>query len=149
MIAAPAVARQVGVVRRFVAVHVSRWGLTEHDRDCVVLIVGELAGNAARHGGGVMTVSVSLDDRDVSIEVVDRGPSQRDAHAPIVDEQERGRGLGIVEHLACSTEFSAEPDGWRSRAGLRVALEVDAPAQIPADAPAGVPTDAPSPRPRA
>jgi anti-sigma regulatory factor (Ser/Thr protein kinase) len=109
--------RQVRMVRRFASAHLSCWGLTEQDRDCVVLIVGELAGNAARHGGTDMTVSLSLTDRDLCIDVVDTGPSDRPSRAHCSEaEDEHGRGLGIVDHLA-----SAERDGWRSRAGLRVA----------------------------
>lgn len=120
---------QVCAIRRFFAVLVSRWGLTEQDRDSVVLIIGELAGNAARHGGADLTASVSLDDRDLCIDVIDSGPSKR---RPLVDdaEDEHGRGLDIVDHLAGWTEVSAEPNGWRSRAGLRVAPLVHASSEV-------------------
>jgi anti-sigma regulatory factor (Ser/Thr protein kinase) len=147
VIAAAAEAGQVGTVRRFVAAHVSRWGLAEQDRDCAVLIVGELAANAARHGGASMTVSVSLDDRELCIEVVDGGPSPRDPSprdpfALIDDDEEHGRGLGIVDQLASWTDISVEPNGWRIRAGLRVGVLADATTQTPTTAPSRhTPTD--------
>lgn len=133
VIATRAEESQVCAIRRFFALHVSRWGLTEQDRDSVVLIIGELAGNAARHGGADLTVSVSLDDVDLCIDVIDSGPSKR---GPVVDAEdaddagdEHGRGLDIVGQLAGWTEVSAEPNGWRSRAGLRVAPAVHASAE--------------------
>lgn len=135
VVATSAEASQVRVVRRFVAAHMSRWGLTDEDRDSVVLIVGELAGNAARHGRAYMTVGVSLDDRDLCIEVIDGGPSQCDPLDPIEDEEEHGRGLEIVDHVACWTDITPVPHGWRSRAGLRVSLSADASPHVPAAAP--------------
>ncbi|MFF3402999.1 ATP-binding protein [Streptomyces sp. NPDC002659] len=136
MIATRAEESQVCAIRRFVAAHVSRWGLTDQDRDSAVLIIGELAGNAALHGGPHLTVSVSLDDRDLCIDVIDSGPSERVPLVHVDDaEDEHGRGLVIVDHLASWTEIGAEQNGWRSRAGLRVALAVHASAEAPAIAP--------------
>ncbi|TQK51732.1 anti-sigma regulatory factor (Ser/Thr protein kinase) [Streptomyces sp. SLBN-118] len=125
LIALRAEARQVRAVRRFASAHLSRWGVTEDDQESVVLIVGELAGNAVQHGGADMTVSLSLTDRDLCIDVVDTGLPD---HLPVPygggEGGEHGRGLGIVGHLANWTDFRAERGGWRSRAGLRVAPAV-------------------------
>lgn len=114
--------RHVRTVRHFAAAHLSCWGLTDQDRDCVVLIVGELADSAVRHGGKDMTVSLSLTNRDVCIDFVDTGPSDRPPPLHCTEaEDEHGRGLRIVGHLAHWTDFRAERDGWRCRVGLRVA----------------------------
>ncbi|MEV6316055.1 ATP-binding protein [Streptomyces sp. NPDC051776] len=118
---------QVRTVRRFASAHMSRWGLSQQDQDCIVLIIGELAGNAARHGGADMALSLSLNGREICIDVVDTGHADRTPLPRLTDtEDECGRGLGIVDHLASWTDFRAERGGWRSRAGLRVAPPVPA-----------------------
>ncbi|MDH2392675.1 ATP-binding protein [Streptomyces sp. HNM0663] len=125
VITLPAEDRRVRTVRRFTAAHLSRWGLSEPDRDSVVLVIGELAGNAARHGGTDMTVSLTLTGREICVDVVDTGASDCcRAHGDAEDEH--GRGLGIVDHLASWAQFGPEGDGWRSRAGLRVTSAVGA-----------------------
>lgn len=122
---------QVGAARRFAAAHASHWGLSEQDLDSVVLIIGELTANAAQHGGADMTVSLCLRNRDLCIDVADSGtrdhprpgsPAAVDDRQDEYDvEDEHGRGLGIVDQLAHWTDFRAEREGWRCRAGLRVA----------------------------
>jgi anti-sigma regulatory factor (Ser/Thr protein kinase) len=131
---------QVGEARRFAAAHASRWGLSEQDLDSVVLIIGELTANAARHGGADMTVSLCLRNRDLCIDVADSGTRDhpRPGSPAVVEggygdetpyaceddhdvEDEHGRGLAIVDQLAHWTDFRAEREGWRCRAGLRVA----------------------------
>lgn len=121
LIALPAETRRVCTVRRFVAGLLSSWGVIESDRDTAGLIVSELAGNAAQHGGVDMTVTVSLSARQLRIDVVDTGPAlyppaPRDGECA----GEHGRGLGIVGYLAEWLDIQAEPDSWRSSAGLRV-----------------------------
>ncbi|WP_149182132.1 ATP-binding protein [Streptomyces sp. TRM49041] len=125
VITLPAEERRVHTVRRFSAAHLSRWGLSEPDRDSVVLVIGELAGNAARHGGKDMTVSLALTGQEICVDVVDTGASDRPrAQGGAVAEDEHGRGLGIVDHLAIWTKFGPDGDGWRSRAGLRITSAV-------------------------
>ncbi|MBO3681418.1 ATP-binding protein [Streptomyces sp. NEAU-YJ-81] len=74
-IALLAEASQVRTARRFVAANLARWRVAEADRDRAELIVSELAGNAARHGGTDMTVHLSLIDRDIRVDVIDTGRS--------------------------------------------------------------------------
>lgn len=127
MIALPAQACRVRTVRAFVSGVLKRWGVPGQDRDSAVLVVSELAGNAAQHGGSEMTVSVSLAAQDLCIDVVDSGlsadlPRPRGACA----DEEHGRGLGIVECLSEWIDIRARPDSWRCGVGLRVARTVTA-----------------------
>jgi anti-sigma regulatory factor (Ser/Thr protein kinase) len=124
VIALPAEESHVRTVRRFVLAHVNRWGVAEEDRDRIELIVGELAGNSARHGGAEMTVHLSLAGRDVCIDVLDTGRPPRPRRHSTGPRDECGRGLGIVSALADWTDTRHPRHGWRARAGLRVALPV-------------------------
>ncbi len=64
------------------------------------LIISELVGNAVRHGGTEgLELRLSSDERELRVEVFDGGrgdPTVR-AAAP---EDENGRGLYLVQHLA-------------------------------------------------
>ncbi|MFF3941106.1 ATP-binding protein [Streptomyces phaeofaciens] len=117
VITLPAEARQVCTVRRFAAALLARWGVAGDDLDSVLLIVGELAGNAAQHGRADMTVSLTLEERSVCVEVVDSGTRPAAAHPRCGSPcDERGRGLDIVDHLADRTETREERDSRRVRA---------------------------------
>ncbi len=121
MMALPAEACRVRTVRHFVLALLASWGVVEPDRDAAGLIVSELAGNAAQHGGAEMTVNVSLSAEQLCIDVVDTGPAARVSRPRCDDlDEERGRGLDIVDHLSEWMDICAEPDCWRSRVGLRV-----------------------------
>ncbi|WP_406190695.1 MULTISPECIES: ATP-binding protein [unclassified Streptomyces] len=133
MMALPAEACRVRTVRHFVAALLRSWGVIESDRDTACLIVSELAGNAAQHGGAEMTVCVSLSAESLCIDVVDTGSASRVPHPHCGDlDEEHGRGLGIVDCLADWIDVVAEPDRWRSRAGLRVSRAVPAQRILPA-----------------
>ncbi|MGW7045753.1 ATP-binding protein [Streptomyces avermitilis] len=122
MIALPAEGRWVCVARRFVTALLIHWGVAEGDRDSVLLIVGELAANAAQHGRADMTVSLTLEERSVRIEVADCGTSPalvRPERFGSCDEH--GRGLDIVECLAEWSETRTGRNGWQARAGFRLA----------------------------
>ena len=127
MIALPAQACRVRTVRAFVSGLLKCWGVTGQDRDSAVLVVSELAGNAAQHGGSEMTVSVSLAAQDLCIDVVDTG-SSTDLPRPrgTCADEEHGRGLGIVECLAEWIDIRAQPDSWHCGVGLRVTRTVAA-----------------------
>ncbi|MEU9117171.1 ATP-binding protein [Streptomyces sp. NPDC048483] len=120
VIALPAEKRYVRTVRRFVLAQLNRWGVAEEDRDRIELIVGELAGNSARHGRAEMTVHLSLAGRNVCIDVLDTGrPTPPRPHST-TPRDECGRGLGIVSVLADWTDMRHPRHGWRARAGFRV-----------------------------
>lgn len=122
----PARAHHVRTARRFTDDLLTRWGVAEEDRASVILIVSELATNAAQHGRADMTVTVSLAGRTLHVEVADFGepvapPRKRCADAAdAADADEHGRGLGIVEFLADHTETFQENGGRRVCAAIGI-----------------------------
>ncbi|MEV5877384.1 ATP-binding protein [Streptomyces sp. NPDC052101] len=122
VIALPAEERWVCTARHFAASLLARWDVVPEDQDSVLLIVSELAGNAAQHGRADMIVSLTFEGRAVCIEVADSGASAPAPHPRCADPcDEHGRGVDIVELLADWTETLEERDHRRDRAGLRVA----------------------------
>ncbi|MET8454216.1 ATP-binding protein [Streptomyces sp. NPDC005209] len=122
MIALPAEDRWVCAARHFATALLMHWGVCEDDRDSILLIVGELAANAARHGRADMTVGLTLEERSVRIDVADGGAGP----APVRSRrfgtcEEHGRGLDIVECLAQWSETRRGRDGWQTRAGFPLA----------------------------
>ncbi|WP_436776220.1 ATP-binding protein [Yinghuangia sp. YIM S09857] len=96
--------------RHFTTSTLGAWGLSADTVDSAALVVGELAANAARHGGAEMILTLRLDGRDLSIRVLDRdftGTPTADA----VPDDESGRGLLIVRALTDAVEMSTGPDG--------------------------------------
>ncbi|WP_420719393.1 ATP-binding protein [Streptomyces sp. RTd22] len=80
------------------------------DLDNAVLIVAELAANAAQHGRADLTVLLTRWRDAVHITVQDTGaPSNRDEPTTGRDEVERGRGLAIVSALADWTRTGKSP----------------------------------------
>ncbi|MBZ4016248.1 ATP-binding protein [Streptomyces purpurogeneiscleroticus] len=120
----PAQALHVRTARRFTEDLLIRWGVTKEDRASVLLIVSELATNAAQHGGADMAVTVSLEGRLLQVEVADFGeraaPPRTHCGDDNADDDEHGRGLGIVTFLADHTEAHQEDGGWRVRAAIDI-----------------------------
>ena len=84
------------------------------DVDAAELIYGELVANTVRHAGGAVEARLELHDGDPPVLVVrDHGPGlrvhpwtpRRDPYA------ESGRGLGLVELLACDIEVDTARGG--------------------------------------
>ncbi|MYS80908.1 ATP-binding protein [Embleya scabrispora] len=117
--ALPAQECRVPGVRRFTRALLASWGVTGDDLDSAVLIVGELAANAARHGHADMALALVLTDRVLSVEIVDSGEPNGHPHPPCADD-EHGRGLAIVEHLAESIDIREEPRRHTTHATLRL-----------------------------
>ncbi|WP_331772839.1 ATP-binding protein (plasmid) [Embleya sp. NBC_00888] len=117
--ALPAQECRVSDARRFARALLASWGVTGDDLDSAVLIVGELAANAARHGRADMTLVLTLTDRVLNVEVVDSGEPDEHPHPPCADD-EHGRGLAIVEHLAESIDIREEPRRHTTHATLRL-----------------------------
>lgn len=122
MIALPAEERWVNTARHFAASLLAPWNVVPEDQDSVLLIVGELAGNAAQHGRADMIVSLTFEGRAVHSEVADSGATAPSPRARCTGaHDEHGRGVGIVELLADWTETLEERHRRRDRSGVHVA----------------------------
>ncbi|MGW0084278.1 ATP-binding protein [Streptomyces sp. NPDC003393] len=115
----PSRAALVASVRVFTAGVLGRWGIGPEEQDSAVLIVDELAANAALHGCADMTLRLDLDGDTLCIAMTDFGARAHVA-APDVAPDEHGRGIGIVEHLADHVEIHPHRNGCRVLARLRV-----------------------------
>ncbi|WP_331773345.1 ATP-binding protein (plasmid) [Embleya sp. NBC_00888] len=117
--ALPARECRVSEARHFARALLALWGVAGDDLDSAVLVVGELAGNAARHGRADMTLTLTLTDRVLGIEVTDCGKPDERLHPPRADD-EHGRGLAIVEHLVENLDTREEPRRRTTHATLRL-----------------------------
>ncbi|MCH0557255.1 MULTISPECIES: ATP-binding protein [Streptomyces] len=107
VIAVPADERHVSAVRHRVAACLDAWRISLDDQVAVVLIVGELAANAALHGRDDMTVMIGVSVADVHIHVIDSGGTAGSREQEI-DEDEHGRGLNIIRCLAQSVRWHSD-----------------------------------------
>jgi anti-sigma regulatory factor (Ser/Thr protein kinase) len=76
----------------------------------VILVIGELAANAVRHARSNFEISLRCNSGVVVAEVADSSPAIPLAKSPDA-EGVGGRGLMIVETVARSWGFHANPDG--------------------------------------
>ncbi|MFE7897430.1 ATP-binding protein [Streptomyces sp. NPDC057424] len=97
----PAQKALVGCLRAAATDLLTRWRLSDDERDAAVLVVGELAANAATHGRGEMSLCLILAPGRLCIALSDRGEPARSREPSAGDDpDEHGRGLGIVHALA-------------------------------------------------
>ncbi|MEW2515573.1 ATP-binding protein [Streptomyces sp. NPDC046870] len=113
----PAQEAHVCAVRHFTADLLEAWQVPASERDSAILIVDELAANAAQYGRECMTVRLNLDDGTLHIVVTDSGRAV-ERHRPDIAPDEHGRGTGIVQYLAQSTEAHQTGSGHEVRACL-------------------------------
>ena len=78
-----------------------------------MLLASELITNALEHGSGAITVLVTTRPDQVRVEVTDESPMRPTARTANA-EDENGRGLLIVEHLATAWGMEPLPDGGKS-----------------------------------
>ncbi len=116
----PAREAHVSAARHFTADLLDTWCVPEAARDAAVLIVDELAANAARYGHEVMTLLLALDHCSLHIVVADTGCPVEHLQEDIPDD-EHGRGTGIVENLAQWTEVHQTVEGREVHACLQCA----------------------------
>ncbi|MFJ9615401.1 ATP-binding protein [Streptomyces noursei] len=114
----PAQEAHVSAARHFAADLLETWSVPASERDSAVLIVDELAANAAQYGRERMTLLLVLDHGTLHIVVTDSGPTV-EHHRPDIAPDEHGRGTGIVQYLAQSTEVHQTHSGREVRACLR------------------------------
>ncbi|WP_233273167.1 ATP-binding protein [Streptomyces broussonetiae] len=114
----PAQEAHVSAARHFAADLLETWSVPAGERDSAILIVDELAANAAQYGHERMTLLLALDHETLHIVVTDSGAAV-ERHRPGIASDEHGRGTGIVEFLAQSTEIRQTRSGREVRACLR------------------------------
>ncbi|MET8769566.1 ATP-binding protein [Streptomyces sp. NPDC004658] len=114
----PAQEAHVCAVRHFTADLLEAWQVPASERDSAILIVDELAANAAQYGRERMTLRLCLDDGTLHIVVTDSGRAV-ERHRPDIASDEHGRGTGIVQYLAQATEAHQTGRGREVRACLR------------------------------
>ncbi|MFF3464157.1 ATP-binding protein [Streptomyces sp. NPDC001984] len=109
----PAHRASAGSARHFAEALLRQWHLTEDERCTAVLVVGELAANAAEHGRPHMALCFSLDTDFLHVGVRDHGKRSAPRRpCPDGDPDEHGRGLGIVDALAARMEIRRDAAGW-------------------------------------
>jgi serine/threonine-protein kinase RsbW len=107
----PATPQQVGEARRFLAAILDGRAAA----DDAVLCLSELASNAVLHSrsatpGAQFTIRATLKNDQLRVEVSDDGGPW---HWPDGDDDQHGRGLVIVSHLATAWGRAGTPDtGW-------------------------------------
>ncbi|MEU6555296.1 ATP-binding protein [Streptomyces sp. NPDC046915] len=114
----PAQEAHVSAARHFAADLLETWSVPASERDSAVLIIDELATNAAQYGRERMTLVLVLDHGTLHIMVVDSGMTV-ERHRSDIAPDEHGRGTGIVRYLAQSTEVRQTRSGREVRASLR------------------------------
>ncbi|MEU9395410.1 ATP-binding protein [Streptomyces sp. NPDC048324] len=110
----PAHEALVGCLRRAAGVVLSRWHLSDDEQDSALLIVGELAANAAVHGRSEMSLHMVLAEGTLGIVVGDHGEPAPTPRRPTGgDPDERGRGLDIVHALSTRVDLHhGDHDTW-------------------------------------
>ncbi|TQK50740.1 anti-sigma regulatory factor (Ser/Thr protein kinase) [Streptomyces sp. SLBN-118] len=98
---------------RDAATHVlTLWNLSDDEREAAVLVVGELAANAATHGRTEMSLCLTLDPGALCIVVSDQGePTEPHVRGADGDPDEHGRGLGIVHALSFRVDLHHDDHG--------------------------------------
>ncbi|MDQ1006224.1 anti-sigma regulatory factor (Ser/Thr protein kinase) [Streptomyces sp. V4I23] len=89
------------------------------DLESAVLVVDELAANAAQHGRRDMIIRLSLDAGALRISVTDSGGPARSRRPHAGDPDEHGRGLAIVELLTSQIRVHQRAFGRRVSVLLR------------------------------
>lgn len=115
------------VLRSAVAAHAAALGADEDTTFQVVIIAGELAANAIRHGGGGGRLRLWAEDGHLTCEVSDAGRGMADPGAAGTREPPAtaagGRGIWIVRQLAARVVIDSGPHGTT----VTASVPVDAP----------------------
>lgn len=106
--------------------HVTRWaherGWTDDDIDDLLVVVSELAANAAQHGRPPLTLDIHADDATVTVTLSERASGtvpQLQQPGPF---DGRGRGLAMVAALSEASGW--EQDGHTVRVWARLSHPV-------------------------
>ncbi|WP_329103462.1 ATP-binding protein [Micromonospora sp. NBC_01699] len=99
-------------MRATIAAHAERLGVDDEQLQQLLIVAGELASNAVRHGGGGGRLRIWRADDRLYCQVRDSGPGIGEAAAGTTQPEATqigGRGLWIVRSL--STDVSIVDDG--------------------------------------
>ncbi|MFI8236676.1 ATP-binding protein [Streptomyces sp. NPDC085866] len=108
----PAQTALVGCLRSAARAVLTRWHLSEDERDSALLIVGELAANAAVHGRSEMSLRMVLTEGTLGIIMGDHGyPTSSHRPCAYDDQDEHGRGLDIVHTLSTRVDLHHDDHG--------------------------------------
>ncbi|MFF8942305.1 ATP-binding protein [Streptomyces sp. NPDC014864] len=108
----PAHEALVGCLRRAARTVLRRWQLSDDIQDSALLIVGELAANAAVHGRSEMSLHLVLARGTLGIIMGDHGDPTPSHHRPTDDDpDEHGRGLDIVHTLSTRVDLHHDDHG--------------------------------------
>nr|WSY48748.1 ATP-binding protein [Streptomyces sp. NBC_00886]WSY57516.1 ATP-binding protein [Streptomyces sp. NBC_00886] len=118
LLALPATAACVPVARRWAAVLLNYWGVLPDDEGSALLVIDELAANAALHGRADMTLLLCLDGRTLRITVADSGAPTSCVRAGI-DADDYGRGCELVRLLSECMAVQRTAQGWIVQAVVR------------------------------
>ena len=120
-------------VRRFAADVAVEAGMEDRTAD-VALVVGELATNSVRHGGGSGTLRLWRQGRALVCEVSDRGHivDPLIGRRRPLDHQIGGRGLWLVNQLCDLVQIRSTPSGSTVRAHVRAGWTTDGTVTTPA-----------------
>jgi anti-sigma regulatory factor (Ser/Thr protein kinase) len=104
------------MLRQTVAAHADRLGANDDQLERLIIVTGELAINAIRHGGGQGRLLLWQTDDALICEVSDQGPGINDPTAgtslpnPLAGDS-GGRGLWICRNLTSELTISTGPHG--------------------------------------
>ncbi|MEU6513772.1 ATP-binding protein [Streptomyces sp. NPDC046978] len=109
----PARPASVRSARHIAEALLRRWDLCADDRYTAVLVVDELAANAAEHGHRRLTLRLDLGPDVLRVRARDHGGGRRPARpGQDTDPDEHGRGLAIIDALAARMEIRRDAAGW-------------------------------------
>ncbi|MET8637873.1 ATP-binding protein [Streptomyces sp. NPDC004096] len=109
----PARPASVRSARHIAEALLRRWDLCADDRYTAVLVVDELAANAAEHGHRRLTLRLDLGPEVLRVRARDHGGGRRPARpGQDTDPDEHGRGLAIIDALAARMEIRRDAAGW-------------------------------------
>jgi anti-sigma regulatory factor (Ser/Thr protein kinase) len=90
-------------LRAAVAAHAGQLGLPDDQLDSLLIVAGELASNAVRHGGGRGRLRLWRDPTGLHCQISDHGPGITDhtvGTTPPTPTHARGRGMWICRQLS-------------------------------------------------
>jgi len=103
-------------LRAALAAHASRVGATDDQIDHLLIVAGELAINAIRHGGGTGRLRLWHHDQTLYCQISDQGPgisgpTTLGTTQPDPASSDSGRGIWICRNLTTELTITNGPDG--------------------------------------